>query len=155
MRFYHGWHVADGVQEVEQTVVAVSLTPLVNVLVQPILVLDMNNVGLKLVDLVRNGPPPASFGKVYQRHHPFASAVRMADDQNVPVGVMLADKLPRLFAKRAYSTESRGIATNHNDGGRHMLHLHSSNRSGGANRFTNGSLLTWFRCFIGGQFSQG
>ena len=58
VRLDDGGHVVDCVEKVEEPLVAVTVTSLIVVLVQAVLVLEVNSVRLELVNLLRHRAPP-------------------------------------------------------------------------------------------------
>jgi hypothetical protein len=105
--------VVDRVEQVEEALVAVAVAPFIVVLVQAVLVLDVDGEGLDLVDLVGHRAPPPSIGDIDDGQDAVPSAVGVADDQHVAIGVPLLNEFPGFLAESTDSAQTRRVTTDH------------------------------------------
>ena len=119
MRLDDNREIVDRVDQVEETFVAVAMATGVVVLVKPVLMLDMDRVGLELPNLGGDDAPPVAALHVDQREHAVTLAVGVADDEDVTFRMAFLDELPGLFAERGDPAEPGRVRANHYYRGRH------------------------------------
>jgi len=103
------------VQQHQKARIAVADATIVVVFVEAVFVLDVNREGIELLDFLHHWLPPVPFAHVDDGKDAFSLSVRMANDQNVPPGVVLLDEFAGLFAKHCDAAQSGRITGNHDD----------------------------------------
>ena len=113
--FHDNGIVSNRLEQVEESVVAVSDAALVIKFVKAVFMLEMNGIGIQFFNLFSHRFPPITTGHVDNGENTVTCAVGMTDHQDFAVWVGFLDKFARLFAEGADTAQPGRIGTDHDN----------------------------------------